>query len=201
MPSSTRRLDLRTLRPAAVTAAGAVEPLPHLTAGTLLWPWAHAHRVLHEWRLWLEGAGDVVGSSAALLRTPGARPLVAVDLALAGEPGAAADRLAPLRRLAPDADTVRLGPPAVLRPALARVPSGTAPLTAHLRLRELPAAAMDAFVAAAGPASGSELIAAELHHLGGAYALAAVGAARGPDEAERVRIGLDQLVRRLSPWA
>lgn len=66
MPFAARHLDLRLLRAAAVTAAGVVEPLPHLTAGTLLWPWAHAHRVLHEWRLWLEGAGDVVNSSAAL---------------------------------------------------------------------------------------------------------------------------------------
>jgi hypothetical protein len=201
MPSSARRLDLRTLRPAVVTAGGDVEPVSQLTAGTLLWPWMHAHRVLQEWRLWLEDAGDVVSSSAALLRTPRARPLVAVDLALAGEPGAAAERLAPLRRLAPEADTVRLSRAAVLRPALARVPAGVAPLTGHLRLRELPPAAVDAFVAAAGPRSGSELIAAELRQVGGGYALAAIGAACGGEDAERVRIGLDQLVRRLAPWA
>jgi hypothetical protein len=201
MPFSARRLDLRTLRPAVVTAGGDVEPVSEVTAGTLLWPWMHAHRVLHEWQLWLEDAGGVVSSSAALLRPPRARPLVAVDLALASEPGAAAMRLAPLRRLAPDADTVRLSRPAALRPPLARVPAGTAPLTGHLRLRELPAAAVDAFVAAAGPGSGSELIAAELHHVGGAYTLAAIGAACGGEDAERVRIGLDQLVRRLAPWA
>jgi hypothetical protein len=201
MPFSARRLDLRTLRPAVVTVGGDVEPVSQLTAGTLLWPWMHAHRVLHEWRLWLEDAGDVVTSSAALLRAPRARPLVAVDLALASEPGAAAERLAPLRRLAPDADTVRPSRPAALRPALARMPAGAAPLTGHLRLRELPAAAVDAFVAAAGPGSGSELIAAELHRVGGGYALAAIGAAYGGDDADRVRITLEQVVRRLTPWA
>jgi hypothetical protein len=201
MPFSARRLDLRTLRPAVVTVGGDVEPVSQLTAGTLLWPWMHAHRVLHEWRLWLEDAGDVVASSAALLRAPRARPLVAVDQALATEPGAAAERLAPLRRLAPDADTVRPSRPAALRPALARMPAGAAPLTGHLRLRELPAAAVDAFVAAAGPGSGSELIAAELHRVGGGYALAAIGAAYGGDDADRVRIALEQVVRRLTPWA
>jgi hypothetical protein len=56
-----------------------------------------------------------------------------------------------------------------------RVPAGVAPLTGHLRPRELPPAAVDA--------------------------LAAIGAACGGEDAERVRIGLDQLVRRLAPWA
>jgi hypothetical protein len=39
MPSSARRLDLRTLRAASVTAGGAVVPVPQLTAGTLAWRW------------------------------------------------------------------------------------------------------------------------------------------------------------------
>ncbi|HTE63363.1 MAG TPA: hypothetical protein VK631_23610 [Solirubrobacteraceae bacterium] len=201
MHPSARRLDLRTLRAAAVTESGAVVPLPFLTAGTLVWPWEHVHRVLHEWRLWIGGAGGVVTSSARVLRTPRRAPVVAIDVAIAGESDAAADRLAALRRLEPAADTVRIGPPTTLRPAIERVPAGMAPITAHLRLRELPALAIDAFTAAAGPDSRSELLAAELHHLGGAYALAAVGAARDAEEAVRVRIGLDDLVRRLAPWA
>ncbi len=200
MPSSARRLDLRTLRVAGLTGAGAVAPLPFLTAGTLTWPWEHAHRVLHEWRLWLDGAGDVVMSTARVLRAPPAPAVVAVEVAIAGEPDAARARLAALRRLEPATDTVRLGPPTTLRPAAGRVPPGLAPITGHLRLRELSAAAVDEFAAAAGPDSRTELLVAELHHLGGAYALAALGAARDGEEAVRVRIGLDRLMGRLAPW-
>jgi hypothetical protein len=200
MPSSARRLDLRTLRAAGLTDSGAVAPLPFLTAGTLTWPWEHAHRVLHEWRLWLDGAGDVVTSTARVLRTPGAPAVVAIEVAIAGEPDAARARLAALRRLEPASDTVRLGPPLTLRPAADRMPAGLAPITAHLRLRELPAAAVDAFAAAAGPDSRTELLVAELRHLGGVYALAALGAARDGEEAVRVRIGLDRLMGRLALW-
>jgi hypothetical protein len=200
MQPAARRLDLRTLRAAAVDESGAVVPLPFLTAGTLVWPWEHVHRVLHEWRAWIRGAGHVVASSARVVREPCRAPVVAIDLAVAGDREAAAERLAALRRLEPAADTVCIGPPTTLRPAIDRVPAGMAPITAHVRLRELPAAAVDAFALAAGPGSRSELLAAELHHLGGAYALAAVGAARDAEQAVRVRIGLDDLVRRLEPW-
>ena len=200
MPSSAGRLDLSSLRTAHVTDQGAVVPLPFLTAGTLAWPWQHAHRVLHEWRRWIDRSHGVVSTAARLLRTPGRGPIVAVELALAGAPEVAADQLAALRGLEPASDTVRLSPPAPLPPAVGLVPAGMRPITAHLRLGELPAAAVDAFVAATGPASGSDLLAAELHHLGGAYAVAAIGAAGDPEEAERVRIGLEVLERRLAPW-
>lgn len=200
MPSSARRLDLSTLWTASVTEQGAVVPLPHLTAGTLTWPWQHAHSVLHEWRRWIDRSDGVVTSAARLLRAPGRRPIVAVELAVAGEPEVAGRRLEPLRRLEPEHDTVRLSSPAPLPPAVGLVPAGTQPITAHRRLRTLPAGAVDAFLAATGPASGSDLLAAELHHLGGTYALAAIGAAADPEEVERVRIGLDVLERRLAPW-
>jgi hypothetical protein len=44
-------------------------------------------------------------------------------------------------------------------------------------------------------------VSAELRHLGGAdFAVAGIGVAGDPDEAARVRIGLEQLARRLAPW-
>jgi hypothetical protein len=108
--------------------------------------------------------------------------------------------LAPLRSLRPVTDSVTIAGPELLRPALTAVPAGCEPFSAHLRLSALPPEAVDAFLAAAGPTARTELLSAELHHLAGTFALAAVGAAAGADEAERVRVALEQLERRLAPW-
>jgi hypothetical protein len=194
------RLDLRTLRAAAVTADGTVVPLPSLVAGTLTWPWQHAHRVLHEWRTWVATAPGLVRSGVRLLQPPGRAAVVGIDLALAGERWGAARALTVLRRLEPAIDSVRIVAPAAVALAPARVPPGTVPISRQLRLAALPGEAVDAFAAAAGPGSASPLLAAELHRVGGGYGVAALGAARGEEEAERVRIALAQLERRLAPW-
>ena len=51
---------------------GAVAPLGSLTAGTLTWPAEHAHRVLHEWRLWARPRRRASSApSARIVRAPG----------------------------------------------------------------------------------------------------------------------------------
>jgi hypothetical protein len=194
------RLDLRTLRAAAVAADGAVVPLPSLVAGTLTWPWQHAHRVLHEWRAWVASTGGILRSGVRLVQPPRRAAVVAVDLALAGEPWGAGRALTALRRLEPAIDSVRLVAPAAVALAPARVPPSTVPIAAQLRLTALPAEAVDAFAAVAGPGSSSPLLSVELLRLGGGYRVAALGAARGTEDGERVRIALAQLERRLAPW-
>ena len=69
-----------------------------------------------------------------------------VDVAITAGPGVAAARLAGLRRLGPEADTVA---PVAAEELLARqVPrTGVHAIGEHLLLRELPAAAVDAFIA------------------------------------------------------
>ena len=196
MPS-TERIDLRALRATAVDADGTLVALPSLVAGTLTWPWQHAHRVLHAWRSWVEETGGIVRTSARLAR-PVRRPaVVAVDVALAGERWGAGGALAALRRLGPAIDSIRLVAPAAVWLPSPPVPPGATPLRTDLRLRGLPPEAVDAFAAATADA---ELLAAALHRVGGGYAVSALGAARGPDEAERVRTGLAQLRRGLAPW-
>ncbi len=195
MHDAARQLDLRMLRAATLDGDGAVVPADFLTIGTLTWPVQHAHRVLHAWRDWTAAAAGAT-SSVRLVRPPRGRPTVAVDVTWTGD----AALLEPLRRLAPELDTIRPGAPAALRPAVNHVPPGMAPLTAHRRLCGLPSAAVDAFAAGAGPEARAELLSAELHHLGGVYVLAAIGAAAGSDGAERVRIGLAALERRMAPW-
>jgi hypothetical protein len=193
MPSRTRPLDLRTLRAATVGPTGAIRPLDALTAGTLSWPWAHAHRVLHEWRLWAHATPGVVRTAARIVRMPGQAAYVATDVAVAG------DALAPLRRLAPSADTVRTGPAAALA-ASAPVPPWLLPISSTVRLSSLPPAAVDALLRAAGPDSRSELVVLELARAGGAWTVTATGPGRDPEQAERVQLGLEQLDRALAAW-
>ena len=201
MSSSANRIHLGALRAAALTDDGEITPLPWLVAGTLTWPAGHAHRVLHAWRASLADADEPVSSTARLRRPLRGRATVAVEVALPGGPLVAGRRLARLRALDPETDTVTIAGPELLRPALSAVPAGCEPLSAHVALRELTAEGVDAFLAAAGPGARTEVLSAELHHLAGSYALAAVAAASGAEEAERVRIALAQLERRLAPWA
>ena len=124
MSSAAHRLRLGALRAATLSDDGEVVPLPWLVAGTLSWPAAHAHRVLHAWRAWLEDAEQPVASTARLRRPPRGAATVAVEVALPGGAAGAARRLAPLRALAPEADTVAIAGPELLRPALTAVPAG-----------------------------------------------------------------------------
>ena len=201
MSTAADRLRLGALRAATLSDDGEVVPLPWLAAGTLTWPAADAHRVLHAWRDGLADADAPVAATGRLRRPPRSAATVSIEVALPGGTAAAHRALAPLRALGPANDSVTLAGPELLRPALTAVPAGHRPISAHLRLAALPPAAVDAFLAAAGPAARTELLSAELHHLDGTFALAAVAAASGADEAERVRVALGQLERRLAPWA
>ena len=192
MPSRTP-LDLRALRAATVGPAGAVAPLETLSSGLLSWPWEHAHRVLHEWRLWAQETPGVVRTAARIIRMPSRAPFVAVDVAVAG------DALGPLRRLEPATDTVRTAPADAIA-LRAPVAPWLLPVAAGIRLGSLPAAAVDALVRAAGPESRSELIVVELARAGTAWTVAATGPGRDPEQAERVRIALARLDRALAPW-
>jgi hypothetical protein len=118
-------------------------------------------------------------------------------VALAGEAWGAGRALSALRRLDPAIDSIRLVAPSAVVPAAPRVPPGTTPVVAHGRLRALPPAAVDAFAAATAEA---ELLSAELARIGGGFAFSALGAGRGGDDVERVRVGMAQLERRLAPW-
>jgi hypothetical protein len=87
----------------------------------------------------------------------------------------------------------------------------------HKLLRELPEQAVDAFVEAAGPGSGSPLLLAELRQLGGALATEpenagalshldgtfvclGIGMAMAPEQVEPVNRHLDTLADALAPW-
>ncbi|MEA2291490.1 MAG: hypothetical protein QOF17_510 [Solirubrobacteraceae bacterium] len=185
-------------------------PDPFLTAGTLLWPWEHAATVLRAWAAWTREAPDDVTSAGRLLRFPAlpvvpaplrGRALVAVEVAIPGEPWMAAGHLAPLTALAPETSTVAIAAPESL-PALHTAVDVPAPAVGgHLALGGLPAEAVEAFVATAGPGSGSNLLMASLRHLGAAYGMAAVGIPATGGDVARIGIRLSLLEGRLAPFA
>ena len=154
-------------------------PVPELHAGTLFFPWERSAEVLHAWHAWTAHVPESATSVGRMISLPPlpelpeelrGRSFATIEVALLGSEAEAAELLAPLRAPGPEIDTFAPMPPA----GLARMhmdPAAPLPYrSTHLLLGELPPAAIDAWVAAAGPDSGTSLTAVELRHLGGALA-------------------------------
>jgi hypothetical protein len=201
-------------------------PVPDLYAGMFAWPWERTTDVLHAWREWVSGLPDEMGTWARILQVPPlpdvpepvrGRALVVVEAAYLGAEEAASELLRPLRDLEPELDTFAAVPPAALG-YLHMDPEDPVPFAMSGQLLdELPAAAIDAIVEAAGPDSGSPLLSLELRLLGGALmqappnagALASldhafltlgVGMVMDPDMAPAVNGRLDLVSNALDPW-
>jgi hypothetical protein len=174
--------------------------MPELYAGAMLWPWERASEVLHAWREWTLDAPESATTSARILQLPPipdipepfrGRSFVCIDGAVIGSEAYAREVLAPLRALGPEVDLFEVAPPAVLSHLHMDPEQPTPGIGTHALLDELPAEAIDAFVAVAGPGSGSPLLLAELRHLGGALARVAPNAgARSRMDAAYVLFGL-----------
>jgi hypothetical protein len=96
------------------------------------------------------------------------RQVVIIDGAILADDDRAAGLLAPLRALRPAVDTFS-PTPAVDIPRLHFDPELPSPfVTNDLMVHDFDDAAVDAFVASAGPDSDSSLLSAEIRHLGGA---------------------------------
>lgn len=161
-------------------------PVTELYAGWLAWDWHHAQPVLDAWARWTRSTPDEVTTSARILQLPPlpelpepirGRQLVVIDGAILGDMQEAAELLRPLRDLGPEIDTFAPTP----APALCRLHGDPEePLPYHgdsEMLMELTPEAIEAFVAAAGPDSGSTLVVAELRQLGGALGRPVAGGA------------------------
>ena len=157
----------------------ALHPVPELYAGAMWWPWERASEVMHAWREWTLTVPDEVTSSARIMQIPPipevpeflrGRNFVTIDAAIIGDRAFGAEIVQALRDLEPEIDTFDMVPPVALS-RLHDDPEEPMPaLTEHRLLADLPAEAVDAFVAVAGPDSGSRLMMAEIRHLGGALA-------------------------------
>jgi hypothetical protein len=152
-------------------------PISEIVAGTLFFPLDQTHEVLQAWAEWTTTVPDTVTSVGRVLRFPpmpelppflSGKSFVVVEAAIQESPERADELLAPLRALNPEMDSVHPQPVAELLQLHMDPPTPVPGNADGILLRELPPAAVRAFVAAAGPDSGSILLSAEIRHLGGA---------------------------------
>ena len=197
-----------------------------LYAGAMLFPWERSAEVLHRWREWTLDAPRSVTTSARIMQFPPfpevpeplrGRAFVVVDGAYNGPEAEGAAAFAPLRDLGPEVDLFAAVPPVALSHIHMDPPEPVPGRGDGTLLGELPASAIDAFVAAAGPEARSQLLVAELRQLGGAagepaagggaldrldgaYALFGAGMAPDSEIAALVDIGLERLRGAMAPW-
>jgi FAD/FMN-containing dehydrogenase len=151
--------------------------IPEIYAGVLFFPWERSAEVLHAWNAWTPTVPDEVTSVGRILQFPPLPELpeplrgqkfVVVEAVYMGDEASGSELLRPLRELGPAMDTFAMVPPVGIA-ELHMDPPSPVPYTGEGQmLGFLPDAAVDAFVAAAGPESGSPLVSAEIRHLGGA---------------------------------
>ena len=152
-------------------------PIEEVYAGVLFFPVERAREVLLRWLQWTKTAPDEVTSVARLLRLPPLPQLppelrgghfAAIDAVVIGDLEHGERVLAPLRELGPQIDTFAMTAPAGIAD-LHMDPREPAPVVlGGQMLNALDEEAIDRFLAAVGPESGSELVVADIRHVGGA---------------------------------
>jgi FAD/FMN-containing dehydrogenase len=203
-----------------------VLPIAELYAGAFFFPWERSAEVLHAWREWVRTVPDEVTSVGRIMQFP---PLDLIPEGLRGKSFAIVhayslgteaegiERLAPIRALGPAIDTVRMVPPIELSEMHMDPPDPLPYWGEHVVLGDVPHSAIDDFVAAAGPGSGSNLISAEIRHAGGAlgrggeghgaldrlpgeFVYFGVGLASSEDEEAATRRNLHRVTGSLRPF-
>jgi FAD/FMN-containing dehydrogenase len=201
-------------------------PLKELYAGSLFFGFERGDEVVHAWREWTAGLPEEVTSVAKLLQLPDmpeipeplrGKSFAVIMAAILGDQELGAELVEPLRQLGPEMDTFAMVPPGGLS-WLAMDPEDPLPYkTSHQLMGELPAAAVDELIGAAGEGSGSPLAMVELRHLGGAlarsaphhgalgtidgeYLMFAVGGIFAPELLFVVEAALDRAAAVLAPW-
>jgi FAD/FMN-containing dehydrogenase len=204
----------------------ALVPVARFYGGNIFFPGEATAAVLHAWREWAPTLTDDTGTSVALLRLPPdpalpeplrGRSVVSLRLLHLGPAQEGADLLAPMRAVAtPLLDAVAELPYAAVD-AVHMDP--TTPMPARDRgvtLAALPAEAVDALLATAGPDVPAPLALVEIRLLGGvaarrpevdnavagrdaAFSVYAIGAPFGPP-VEAVRAATDAVVASVEPW-
>ncbi|MGC5256350.1 FAD-binding oxidoreductase [Gordonia sp. DT218] len=154
--------------------------LSSIYGGGIFFAGSAAEQVLHAWRRWAPTLPEEAGTSVAILRLPPDPALPAplqgqmavhVRFTYTGDPAIGAQLLAPMTTAGPVLlQNVAVMPVAALD-AVHMDPPGPMPsIERGSALRELPAEAVDAVLAVAGPAVASPLAIVELRLLGGKLA-------------------------------
>ena len=151
--------------------------IPDIYAGVLFFPWERSSEVLHAWLEWTNTVPDEVTSVGRILQFPPLEEIpepvrggkfVVVEAVYMGDEASGADILRPLRELGPVMDTFAMVPPAGIAELHMDPPSPVPYAGEGQMLGPLDRAAIDRFVAVAGPESGSPLLSVEIRHVGGA---------------------------------
>lgn len=155
----------------------ALYPVREAYAGMLAWDWRQTGQVLDRWARWAADAPETVTTSFRIQQVPShasvpgplrGRRLAAIEGAVLGDGTRASALLAPLRELRPEIDTFATIPTTSVIQLSAFLGEPAPVVADSMMLSELPPAAVERFVDAAGPGSGSPLWLAELRQLGGA---------------------------------
>lgn len=206
----------------------ALMPVARFYGGGIFFPGESAPAVLHAWREWAPTLPEDTTTSVALLALPPdpnlppplqGRFVAHLRFTHLGSAEQGAALLAPMRAVAePVVDLVEERPyPAI--DAVHMDPTDPMPVWDRgTALRSLPAEAVDAILAEAGPDTSSPLVLVELRLLGGAtarrpaapnavsgrdaaFSVYCLGVAAGPDAAVQVPARAASLVGALAPWA
>jgi FAD/FMN-containing dehydrogenase len=201
--------------------------IPTAYAGFLLWELAEIEPVLREWAAWAPTAPDEITTSFRAMRMPPmpelpdflrGRELVVIDGAVLGSDERGEELLAGLRALRPQMDTFgRVPAKSLVR--LHMDPEGGAPFASDSSMLAcFPDAAVDAFLAQAGPDATTSVLMAELRQLGGAlgrqhegggvlgrldaeFVTFAGGIAATPEMGAQAQADANRFVEALAPYA
>ena len=201
-------------------------PVAEVYAGVMLFPIERASEILHAWREWTADMPDDMTTVGRLLQLPPipdipeplrGRSFVGVEAFYLGTEAEGAALVAPIRALGPEIDTVAIIPAAALQHVHMDPEQPVPGLGDGMLLDDLPAAGIDALVAAAGPDSGSPLLSVEVRQLGGAigkpaagggalshldaeFVLFGVGIAMSPEMGAAVAAHVEVIHEALAPW-
>jgi FAD/FMN-containing dehydrogenase len=153
-------------------------PVSALYGGWLIWPWEQSQQVIERWVDWTRTAPDEITSMARIMQLPPipdvpemlrGRQIVVVSAAYLGDPEDGDKLLAPLRELSPEIDTFETMEPLGLSHLHGDPETPVPGLSDQAMADDLPQAAIDTFVAKAGPDAATALLVAELRQMGGAF--------------------------------
>jgi hypothetical protein len=205
----------------------ALLPIAELYAGIVIFPAELGAGAIRAYRDWTKTAPEEVTSIVRFLRPPPLpdvpeplrdRPLITIDAAFIGEQAEGEKLLAPLREIGePIMDTFAQIPAEALSKIHMDPEQPVPGLGHHALISELPDEAIDAFVGAAGPSSGSPLLLAELRHIGGAlgragensgalakldadFLMFGIGMPMTPELGQAIDSYLDHLDATMAPW-
>ncbi len=152
---------------------------PTFYGGSLWFDGVHAATVLERWRVWSQELPELATTSIALFQLPampGVPPMLAERMSLSvryvwtGDADEGERRFAEIRAAAPILlDDVALKPYTAIDSVHTDPLDPTPAYEAASVLTDFPAEALDAFLAATGPDSGSPQVLVELRQLGGAF--------------------------------